>query len=57
MYRFCRFVCGGQSYATFTIGKTEAKTIIGDDAAAAASHQAIAIVEFGIKPAFAGTGG
>jgi hypothetical protein len=38
---------GGRDYATFSVSKTKTKTVIGDDAAIAASHQITAIVQFG----------
>ena len=55
--RLCTIVCGGREHATFTIGQIEAKTVTSDDTAAAASHQIVATIKFGINPAFAGTGG
>ena len=33
-----RVFSGGQDYATFSVSKTKTKTVIGDDAAIAASH-------------------
>jgi hypothetical protein len=38
---------GGRDYATFSVSKTKTKTVIGDDAAIAASHQITAIIQFG----------
>jgi len=35
---------GGRDDATFSVSKTKTKTVIGDDAAIAASHQITAIV-------------
>ena len=35
---------GGRDNATFSVNKTKTKTVIGDDAATAASHQITAIV-------------
>ena len=38
---------GGRDYATFSVSKTKTKTVIGDDAAIAASHKITAIVKSG----------
>ena len=43
--RNLRVISGGRDYATFSVSKTKAKTVIGDDAAIAASHQITTIVQ------------
>ena len=45
--RSLKVFSGGRDYATFSVSKTKTKTVIGDDAAIAASHQITAIVQFG----------
>ena len=42
--RNLKVVLGGRDNATFSVNKTKTKTVIGDDAAIAASHQITAIV-------------
>ena len=43
--RNLRVFLGGRNYATFSVSKTKPKTVIGDDATIAASHQITAIVQ------------
>jgi len=43
-YRNLKVFLGGRDNATFSVNKTKTKTVIGDDAAIAASHQITAIV-------------